>query len=402
MATIAAFPLAPIAAREQILTPKSDLKRLSNEVQPGDTLLLADGIWKDLNLRFDSLRGTANEPIHIRAESPGKVVLTGTTTLAISGQYVVVSGLVIRNPQQRSDVVQFRTHSKRHAHHCRMTECVFIETDSRRLASNHAGCQSTARTTKLIIATLAARTRTSLVVWVNENPQHHVIHQNFFGPRPILGQNGGETIRIGTSDTCHLASNTIVRRNYFLRCNGEAEIISNKSCENVYRYNSFVECSGALTLRHGHRCQVDHNAFLGNKKRGTGGVRIIGRQHKVVQNYFSGLRGDAERAAVSFMNGIPDSSADGDGAVKSAWVESNTFVDCKVSIEIGVGAVRNAVGSPYRMHVRRQLVPARKMGDLSRTCHTRRVHLGKTMCDRPAPCVARNSCDSNRKISNGD
>jgi poly(beta-D-mannuronate) lyase len=186
----------------------------------------------------------------------------------------------------------------------------------------------------------------TLVVWVAGAVERHRIDHNLFGPRPELGRNGGETIRIGTSDVSELDCRTIVEDNYFHECNGEAEIISNKSCENIYRHNVFDACSGALTLRHGHRCLVDGNVFLGRKKRGTGGVRIIGQEHTVTNNYFEGLRGDAERAAICLMNGVPNGSLNGYAPVRKAIVSHNTFIDCKVTIEIGVGAGESQSAAP--------------------------------------------------------
>jgi poly(beta-D-mannuronate) lyase len=171
---------------------------------------------------------------------------------------------------------------------------------------------------------------------LGEEPNHHRIDQNFFGPREKLGKNGGETIRIGDSDTAHLSSHTLVENNCFEACNGEAEIISNKSCDNVYRYNTFLRCSGALTLRHGNGATVEGNYFLGQKARGTGGVRIIGERHRVINNYFSDLEGDDHRAALSLMNGFKDSPANGYAPVKDAVVAFNTFVNCKETIVVGL------------------------------------------------------------------
>ena len=74
-------------------------------------------------------------------------------------------------------------------------------------------------------------------------------------------------------------SRTVVENNLFEQCNGDVEIVSNKSGENVYRHNTFVECVGALTLRHGKGCVVEGNYFLGHLAPQTGGVRIIGEDH---------------------------------------------------------------------------------------------------------------------------
>ena len=73
---------------------------------------------------------------------------------------------------------------------------------------------------------------------------------------------------------------------------------------NIYRYDTFLNCEGALTLRHGNRCTVQGNFLFGKHKPGTGGVPGIGEDHVVVSNYFTGLAGDGSRSALTVMNGI--------------------------------------------------------------------------------------------------
>ena len=342
-----------VAARELSLVPGQDVKALLKEVATGDDIVLKNGVWNDADLKFELPPGTAEKPIVIRAETPGQVVFTGATEFRLSGQYVTVSGFVFRDCSGASDVVQLRTHSERHAHHCRMTDCVFEEAADADAKIESRWLSIYGTNNRLDHCYIAGKKNRgpSAVVWVGDESQHHRIDHNHFGPRPELGQNGGETIRIGTSEVSELDSETIVEHNYFHGCDGEAETISNKACGNVYRYNVFDECSGTLTLRHGHRCLVEGNVFLGRKKSGTGGVRIIGESHTVVNNYFEGLRGDAERAALCFMNGFPNSPLNGYAPVRSATVAHNTFVDCKVSIEIGVGAGRVQSAAPVDCRV---------------------------------------------------
>ncbi|MEJ6569373.1 MAG: polysaccharide lyase 6 family protein [Akkermansiaceae bacterium] len=340
------------SAKEIRITPESDLKPVLKQAEPGDTILMEDGIWKDVKLRFERLMGTEKEPIHLRAESPGKVVLTGSSQVRVSGEYVIVSGLSFLNPEDEGDVFEFRTHSERHAHHCRITDCSFMQTkpgsDEKSLWVNVYGTHN--RVDHCYFAGKQNK-GTTLVVWVTETPGEHRIDHNYFGPRPELGENGGETIRIGISDTSEFNSRTIVESNYFEKCNGEGEIVSNKSCENIYRYNLFEKCEGTLTLRHGHRCLVDGNVFLGHQEGGTGGVRIIGSDQRVINNYFAGLRGDAERAAISLMNGIPDSPLDGYAPVRKALIAHNTVIDCKVSMEFGVSASKKISVAPESCRV---------------------------------------------------
>ena len=75
-------------------------------------------------------------------------------------------------------------------------------------------------------------------------------------------------------------------------------------------------------------------------------MRIIGSDHRVTNNYFEGLRGDAERAAVCFMNGIPDGPLSGYAPVRNALVANNLFIDCKVSMEFGVRASNKISAKP--------------------------------------------------------
>ncbi len=336
-------------AEQYRVTPETDLEKICERVVAGDTIVLENGRWKNVELDFHSLSGTAESPVLIRAESPGKVVLIGKTEFRVSGRHVVVSGLVFRDCAGVDNVFEMRSDDEEPANHFRVTECAFEQPTA---------IESGKETTWLAVYGLNHRidhcyfggkkTRgATVVVWVAEGPENHRIDHNFFGPRPRLGKNGGETIRIGSSKESEFPCQAIVEDNYFYRCDGEAEMVSNKSCENVYRHNMIDECSGALTLRHGHRCLVVGNVFLGNEQPGTGGVRIIGQGHRVINNYFEGLRGDEERASISLMNGIQDGPLNGFAPVRDAVVAHNTLIDCKVSVEIGVGAgTRNRTVAP--------------------------------------------------------
>ena len=56
----------------------------------------------------------------------------------------------------------------------------------------------------------------------------------------------------------------------------------------------------------------------------------------MVNNYFANLQGDEARAAVSMMNGVPDTPLSGYSEVVKAVVAFNTFVNCKWSLAIGL------------------------------------------------------------------
>jgi poly(beta-D-mannuronate) lyase len=178
---------------------------------------------------------------------------------------------------------------------------------------------------------------TTLVVWLTSHPNYHQVDHNYFGPRSVLGFNGGETIRVGTSDWSMFDSFTTVEFNLFDQCNGEIEVVSNKSCGNVYRSNTFRSCQGTLTLRHGNRCTVDGNFFLANNATNSGGIRIIGEDHVVINNYIANTGGTSYKAGITMMDGIPNSPLSGYFQVKRAKVLFNTLVDDRLTFNIGAG-----------------------------------------------------------------
>jgi poly(beta-D-mannuronate) lyase len=330
----------PLAAAEHRVADPKEFAAAVERVAPGDTITLADGTWRDVDLVFEA-DGTADKPITLRAATSGKAILIGASRVSLGGSYLVVEGLSFRDGFHSGGHLVFRRDSKRLAHHCRVTECAIdgCNPPDKKTKSNWVSLYGTHN--RIDHSSISGKTNagTTLVVWLPDRdgePNEHRIDHNYFGPRPELKKNGGETIRVGDSDTSMQISRTVVEANVFERCDGETEIISNKSCENNYRGNLFLSCSGTLTLRHGDRCTVHDNYFLGEHARGSGGVRIIGRGHRVVRNYFADLEGDEARAALSMMDGLADSPLNGYFQVEEATVADNVFVHCKETFAIGV------------------------------------------------------------------
>ncbi len=239
------------------------------KLQPGDTLVLAAGTWHDAPLVLQG-RGTAQRPIVLRAERPGAVQLTGQSSLRLSGEYLVVSGLDFREGYApKGGVIEFRDGAKGLANHCRVTECVIADYNRPASDKDDKWVHFYGQQNRFDHNYVAGKT-TGGVTLVVELPtpesrdNHHRIDHNYFGPRPPLGPNGGETIRIGLAETSLTNSGTVVEENYFYHCNGEAEIISIKSGDNVVRRNVFEECAGAVVLRHGNNNRIEGNYFLGH------------------------------------------------------------------------------------------------------------------------------------------
>ena len=334
-----AVPVVPDTTQ---VSTVGEFQEAVRQARPGDVIVMANGTWHDADLVFDA-DGVEGDSITVRAESPGEVILTGRSRLRIGGKYLKVEGLWFhRGALERGHVIAFRT--DRMAHHSRVTNCAVTEYNPANWLLQYKWVSLYGTHNRVDHCYFAGKTHdgATFVVWLedppNDTPNHHRVDRNHFGPRPELGKNGGETIRIGTSSRSMQDSYTVVEHNLFERTNGEHEIISNKTGHNTYRHNTFLEAQGALTLRHGNHAVVRENWFLGGGKPGTGGVRVIGEDHTVVHNYFFELKGDSSRATLSVMNGIPDSPLNRYFQVKRPTIAQNTFIGTEVSIFFGLGA----------------------------------------------------------------
>ncbi|MCU0452701.1 MAG: T9SS type A sorting domain-containing protein [Bacteroidetes bacterium] len=321
------------------VTSAAQIASVMATAKPGDTLSMAAGTWTNQAIVFQGT-GDSLRPIVLRAADPGQVILTGSSSLRIGGSWLVVDGLRFERAVPTSGaVIEFRSSSMGEAHHCRLTNTSVVDCNPPSNSTDYKWVSLYGHHNRVDHCSLAGKTHsgTTLVVWLGPSPNYHQIDSNYFGPRPPLGVNGGETIRVGTSDWSMYDSYTVVENNYFYQCNGEVEIISNKSCENIYRGNTFVSCEGALTLRHGNRCTVEGNFFFGNNVTNSGGIRIIGEDHTVINNYLADLAGSSTKSALPMMNGAPNSPLNRYFQVQRALVAFNTIVNCKYSLLVGVG-----------------------------------------------------------------
>jgi poly(beta-D-mannuronate) lyase len=327
----------PAPGAERHVRTADEFRTAVSAARPGDVIVLTDGTWRDVDLLF-AAEGASEAPITLRAQTPGDVIITGQSRLRIAGRHLVVDGLWFDDVSSGEDVIEFRRSSSDHARDCRLSHCMVTDCNPADLNEDTKWVSLYGSDNRVDHCWIEGKRNagTTLVVWLSDEPNRHRIDHNYFGPRPRLGENGGETIRVGTSDWSLHDSETVIEQNVFDRCNGEIEIISNKSCANVYRHNLFLRCEGALTLRHGNSCTVEGNVFRGDGQRNTGGVRIVGEDHRVFNNYLEGLRGEGARAAVSFMMGIPDGPLNGYAPVRRPTVVFNTFADCTQPLQLAV------------------------------------------------------------------
>lgn len=323
----------PVASREEFDAAVAAAK-------PGDAIVWASGTWRDVELVLRT-QGSASDPVTLRAAVPGETRFEGASQLVIDGPNLVVSGLafqkIVHLPSKVTPydvtVASVITFTPR-ASHCQLTQTSVV--DSGEGVTTYVHLEPGNVQNRIDHCWFSNQGKIGVTFYVEVDPKRpngHMIDQNYFGDRQQGTGNRWETLRIGHSEQQRFVSNTTVALNYFYRCNGENECVSNKSTGNSYFYNAFVEVRGELALRHGDRTRVEGNYFFGGAENKAGGVRIIGSDQVVVNNYFRGLR-----QALVIYNGQSGNDPRDYAPVVNALVAFNTFDDCAETFTFATNA----------------------------------------------------------------
>jgi poly(beta-D-mannuronate) lyase len=325
-----------------VVKNQQELATANSTVKPGDIVILQNGEWKNVLLSL-TCSGTKELPITFKAQTAGKVLITGNSKLKIGGNYIVVDGFYFLNGYAGAEpVISFRNNADEIANNCRVTNTVINDFNNPKRLNENYWVSLYGKHNRLDHCSFFNKKNIGVLLAVildddRSRENFHLIDHNYFGVRTPLASNAGEMIRVGVSEHCQFNSNTQIVDNYFEHCDGETEIISIKSCRNTIRNNLFKECQGSVVLRHGDYNTVESNVFLGNNKEGTGGVRIINKGQWVVNNLFYKCRGEGFRSPLSIMNGVPNSPANRYVAVTEALVANNSFIE-STPIGFGIGS----------------------------------------------------------------
>lgn len=326
----------------------ADISIAMATAQPGDTLIMTNGTWSNEDIVFSG-NGSNGSPITLIAETPGQVVLTGSSRIRMGGSYLVIDGLkfeggTLSNGQH---VVEFRQSSSELASNCRLTNTAIIDYNPSNSSTDYRWVGIYGTNNRVDHCYFSGKNNQGplMIVWrVDGVANFHQIDSNYFGDFASGGGlNGWETIRIGTSSDSLSDSSTTVENNLFLRCDGEIEIISVKSGDNRVLFNTFDSCQGMVTLRHGRGSLIEGNFFFGRGVPNSGGVRVIDSDHVVINNYLEGLRGTSADGALVIANGENNPALNGYFPVERALVAFNTVYDCTESLRVGWRASSNPI-----------------------------------------------------------
>ncbi|MDB5127943.1 polysaccharide lyase 6 family protein [Mucilaginibacter sp.] len=316
-----------------------EFNKVAVSVLAGDEIVIANGSYSSWATVINS-SGTLDKPIIIRAESLGKVIFSGEVRQAvfqITGTYIQIKGLKFEDCQllktKGADVVLIQMNA---AKYCRITDCIFtkntvdaqfmpivvVSGQSEHNRVDH--CQFTGNVNNQEVQVRVAANDVSLYTLID--------HNVFMNKDSVIwkGNNGGECVQIGQDPILlgNRYSYATVRDNRFIHCNGEPEVISNKSSGNRYINNYFENCHGELVLRGGHECLIDSNTFAG----GTGGIRVNGTGHTITNNTLKDLP-----IAIRLMYGMAKGKIDTGFyiAASDCVIKNNQIAHCDTGILIG-------------------------------------------------------------------
>jgi len=118
-----AFLLINTAAAQTVRTAAnaSQLNAAIAASNPGDTIIMTNGTWTNVAINFNAI-ATAAQPIVLRAQTPGKVILNGSSSLLFSAPYLMVNGLYFKGGALTTgSIVRFNSTN------CRLTNTAIVD-----------------------------------------------------------------------------------------------------------------------------------------------------------------------------------------------------------------------------------------------------------------------------------
>ena len=385
---LSCFPILIFANNFKVNT-KTDLVNKVAAAKPGDTITVANGVynWGAISLVNSNGKSTSAW-IVIQAETPNGVIFSGGTFLQFGGYRLMVTGFKFANGNSASDdVIQFRSGSggnSPRAYYCRLNNITLDNYNS-----DSTGCQLTppaaTNTLNRWVSFYGRHNRMDHCTFINKfnggptvaimydsanypaggYSTYHLIDSNYFKGRGWQGGNEGETIRVGLGSMSNNDGFNVIEHNLFQYGNStDPEIISNKSNLNTYRYNTFKDLDGGITMRQGRYNTVNGNFIIkttsSKVRTAQYGIRLIDKGQKVYNNYIEGLTGNYNSLSTSNCPIIIYSGqAPGEGytvpipgyySADSCIVAFNTIVNCYggAGMVIGYNKPSKGTSAPFK------------------------------------------------------
>ena len=274
-----------VAGKTVLVGSLAELQSAVNAATAGEEIVVAKGTYVSEGVVTINCAGVQGNPVLIRAQEIGDVEIKGKAgfTFGEGARWVVVEGFTFTH----SSVGMMLPPGTKHL---RVTRNEFAlvndaakgkevptievsgddcEVDHNYFHDKHTeGCWVTVQG--------PGKDGMAQRAWI-----HHNEFNNF-----MPTENNCSAIQVGLSWRSMSSGFALVEHNLFIKCRGENEgMVCNKSCDNVYRYNTITDGTRELSLRHGNRCVVYGNYFLNSD-----GIRFFGHDHRIFSNFFEGCR----------------------------------------------------------------------------------------------------------------
>ncbi|QDO93858.1 T9SS type A sorting domain-containing protein [Formosa sediminum] len=337
-----------------------ELEDLLDNVTAGDVFIIKNGTYNDFELSISEKHGNSGSPIVIQAETVGGVTLTGESHFVFKkSSYITLQGFIF-DCEGDNSLVKLEG-----SNNIRITRNVFELKTEESIKWVYIGgiwddhtFQYTSHNNRIDHNTFQNKTTPGHYITIDgtndgdsdfRQSTYDRIDHNYFKNNGPRAENEQESIRIGWSEMSKSSGYTTVEFNLFEDCDGDPEIVSVKSCDNVVRHNTFRKSYGTLSLRHGNRNRIEGNYFFGDDKEigtsntgstlYTGGIRVYGTDHIIINNYFENLEGTRWDAPITITQG---DAIDGESSSLSkhfraerVTIAYNTLVNNTYGIEIG-------------------------------------------------------------------
>ncbi|PMH42357.1 hypothetical protein BCU68_14275 [Vibrio sp. 10N.286.49.B3] len=339
-------------------------KKQLQELKDGETLVVPAGKYADMGV-FEI---KANN-VTIKAEKPGTVWFTGLVQVRVMGSNNTIDGVVFTEggPAERMGGVILKG-----AHNTLQNSTFYFFNDGYEYLPDERRSEYPkylwvgmyGKHNALLNNTFEGKHKRGTLIGVQKEQgdttaDHHVIKGNLFynqkhnqnGEFDIAeakryNSNSWEAIRLGDSKSSIYNSSSLVEGNLFLQTDGETELISLKSGDNVVRGNTIIDSASMISMRHGKNNTVEDNVIIGNGKRMSGGIRFYDEGHTIRNNYIERVMGTSDvRGGLVVNTGITDvmkgeqldQSVKGkelnkQATVNNVLVENNTVIDSAQNI----------------------------------------------------------------------
>lgn len=322
----------------------TELNSALSSAVSGDVIVLANGTYSGFTISKSGITIQAATKGSATVSS-GMIKFNGVSNVLVQGLRITTSG--------SSQSVDGETYVVgvwfQNANNCRLAGCTLVcstaewimlggNSNYNRIDHNEFGAKSSdghyifVRGNRIGISVPSDRTS-----WANGNGPYNpnmarntTIDYNYFHDQST---STGAALCLGGIGLAgdYQTTSTMVEKNLFVNCDGDAEMIEIKSSGNTVRNNTIRTSVGMISSRAGNNNTITGNLQLQNGKSGSAGIKIYEKNHVVTGNYVDGC------ADYAFLIGA------GDPYSSSSFKHAAGY-NCRMDNNIGINLnVRGAI-----------------------------------------------------------